>query len=93
MSEENFRRISDQFGSHLATLSAKSESAHRSLETSMQQASRSLREELDSVERAVACLNVTLEKIGAEKIQIEVRHPPRRRWSFFRKNNGTSSDV
>lgn len=97
ISEESLRRIVEQFGRSLADLAQKSDAVQKSIDQSLQHASqavqqstRGVREHLSALQQGLGSLNSVLEKLGGERVVIEVQQPPRRGWLFFRRNNGDS---
>jgi biopolymer transport protein ExbB/TolQ len=93
MTDENLKQIVDQLTRSVAVMVEKSESAHRALAASFQQSSSSIKDQVAGLEKGLASLNSVLEKLGQEKVVVEMHAPARRGWSFFRRgaNNGADN--
>jgi biopolymer transport protein ExbB/TolQ len=90
MTDENLRQIVDQLTRSVSAMVEKSEAAHRALATSFTQSSLSMKEQVQGLEKGLNSLNGVLEKLGQEKVVVEMHAPARRGWSFFRKSNGVN---
>lgn len=85
-------QIADQFARNVAGLGTKAESVQHSVEKSMQETARSLRDHFSALERGIGALNAVLTKLGQERVVVEVQPKAKRSWSLFRRNNGASVD-
>jgi biopolymer transport protein ExbB/TolQ len=92
MTDENLKQIVDQLTRSVAVMVEKSESAHRALAASFQQTSSSMKEQVAGLEKGLASLNSVLEKLGQEKVVVEMHAPARRGWSFFRRSTSNGAD-
>jgi biopolymer transport protein ExbB/TolQ len=91
MNEESLQKIVDQMTRSVSAMVEKSESAHRALSASFQQSSSSIKEQAAALEKGIQSLNDVLNKLGQERVVVEMHAPARRGWSFFRRSNGVDA--
>jgi hypothetical protein len=86
---ENLARVTDQIQQAMSGLAVRTGLVQEELTASMRSAAESVQSCLGGLSRGIEELNTVLQRLGSERVVIQMTAPPRRGWfSFGRRQDG-----
>lgn len=90
--EESISQIVEQFKRSLDAAADRTEKLQGQLAAVLKEDMKTLRLEINGIERGLSSLNDVLGQLGQKQVVVQLQPPPSRLWSFFRRtSNGTAS--
>ncbi len=83
------REHSEKLDASMRDLSMRTEHVHQDVAGSIMETTEQIKSSFGDIHRSLHALNDVLSKLGGERIEIELKAPPKRGWRLFnRKDNG-----